>query len=252
MYVTQGPASKSVFIILQILHIIAGSLFNQRDEQCTDIFDSGTCYKWFMYGMCKDNNFIHIAENCKRTCNRCPTVITKTLKKKRNNKAFEEVCKDEDSDCLSWQNQCQEGSEFYDFMQTNCRRTCHFCVDKNCKDRINSCKAYRNQGFCRINNPYHNYTKKYCEKTCGYCLNYEKETMKEKEKKENKKAFERVFAEKTRKILRQPKYVKEFPCDFEIDECDWSNQIFDDTGDWSVGIHRDGPKRGYNNSKNYL
>merc|ERR1712042_186893 len=82
---------------------------------------------------------------------------------------------------------------------------------------------------------YHEFMKKNCELTCNLCA---------------PPSANPHTTSKTKFDFN--KLTKEFVCDFEIDECDWINQPFDDTSDWLVGHNENGPAKGFNSTNSYL
>lgn len=209
--------------------------FDEVSEECSDIFDPGTCYSWLKEGMCSDPNFKYIAQNCQKTCHLCPVKIFKRVKvenEEEKEMLKVNVCQNKKGACLKWRKHCKKGAKFFDFMSENCRRACHFCKSKSCDDTTSRCSNFRSRGFCRLSSSNHNYMKKHCELSCGFCVHTEGENDEEKNK------F-RI-------------YHMEFPCSFETNECDWINQIFDDTADWKVGLDLNGPRSGYRNSLKYM
>ena len=120
-------------------------------------------------------------------------------------------------------------------MLKHCPRTCLVCADPNCKDLNTRCQNFRLSGYCHNENRYFNYMRKNCPKACNFCVQNETDVVDYDGSKEQK--------------VRIDKY---FECDFEKNECDWWNQPFGDTGDWSVGVDPRGPKRGFNESASYL
>lgn len=192
----------------------------QYNYGCTDLIDSYTCFNWKLNGMCQSPFYRNLAEShCQKTCELCYTWPESSGK----------ACKDRRKTCPKWIKHCQQNSVHYEFMTENCRRTCLFCEDKDCADKNERCEVYSDRGYCNVDHRYHAWMKKNCEMTCRFCLAPENQETQVKKQIKNLK--------------------KHFFCDFEKDECDWSNQHFEDTADWSVGYHVYGPQKGFNSSK---
>ena len=215
-------------LILACMYILQGSIVIGQYIKCNDSLDPYTCNNWLMHDMCIDENYRSLmVQNCQKTCNFCNAASEITFDRE------EQSCRDSGESCLKWRRHCEEGGKHYNFMKRNCQRTCLFCADKTCIDKNTKCKYYRNRGYCRRKDTHHGYMKKNCEKSCKFCLPLNEDRDVEYNTQINN-------------------YIEEFLCDFEINECDWSNQIFEDTADWAIGIDNYGPKTGFNNSGKYI
>lgn len=201
---------------------------NAQRAECRDKIDSYSCAHWRQNGMCQDSSYRDLMiESCQKTCNLCP-VIAPIEEEPRGN------CLDHRKKCLRWRNQnhCEEYSRYHNFMQQNCPRSCLFCEDLKCGDKKKRCPRYFDLGYCVEGHQYHRFMKKNCEKSCKFCLP--------------------ISAVENKVQPRMEDFKKQFACDFESDECDWTNSFFEDTADWKVGIDQHGPKTGYNNSAQYI
>lgn len=205
-------------VLLHIFHIFA-------QTGCYDT-DESTCYYWRISGMCEHRSYYNLMyETCRRTCNLCPSVsviqpavvVTSATK-----------CQDKREECPAWKKHCKESSQYYNFMKKNCQRSCLFCADENCINSNKKCERYQSYGYCDRYHKYFSYMKRNCARACEFCEQH-------------------MNATSTPQNL-----TKEFLCDFEKHTCDWENQHFEDTADWTVGVLPNAPMTGYNNSKSYL
>lgn len=230
--------NKNIFIkLVVVLFSLLRVTRNQMVSNCYDEEGETTCYYWRVSGMCQAAGYRnYMYQICRKTCNLCPSVYippyhipTQKRVKKRNS------CRDRRSRCPGWKEYCPEGNGYYQFMQKHCPRTCLHCVDKMCKDSNPKCKQYEVFGYCEPTHRYFGYMKKTCPKSCHFCIS------------------EKVNRTSNSSQKQAPKNLKkEFVCNFEENECDWSNQLFEDSGDWTVGIDTNGPKTGFDNSTKYL
>jgi len=221
---------------LALVHLLGSSrLVVGQQSACTDALDAYTCYKWRVDNICSDMSYRSLAiDNCRRSCNLCyrppiVRVIPDPIIGVDNSR-----CEDKKDYCMKWRKHCEEGERYYDVMKKNCQRTCLFCTDQACQDNKPKCEAYRNLGYCKRTHRYHKFMKSHCEQSCKFCLPPDNDEI-----INSKPMHARV-------------YSKEFLCEFESDECDWSNQIFEDTANWVVGLDKHGPTTGFNNSGKYL
>lgn len=210
------------FIAAFLTQILA--VWSQYYEECQDRLDSYTCEMWKSSGMCADYSYSYLmTENCQLTCGFCPAY-------QRPKPKID--CKDKRKSCFKWKRYCQPNSEFYTFMTRNCPRTCLFCEDENCFDKEEKCAKFTQHGYCQQHSRYFDSMRKNCEQSCKFCLG----VVDKDEQMKNEIA----------------NYNKEFFCDFEQDECDWTNNVFEDTAEWLTGVDSNGPKTGYNDTKSYL
>jgi len=239
VYVRAAVSEGRMFLwVLLFLHFHLA----QGQSTCRDSEDYYTCHNWSLQGMCTEPSYRQLAmENCKRTCNMCwgnrnANDVTNSNRYNNNNDNIKEVCEDRDTSCSKWTKHCIEHSQYHEFMNENCRRTCGFCTDATCADINKRCTKYKERKYCEVTNVYHAFMKKNCERTCGLCTPPTKDA----------KTTPRTRLESFKSLK------KEFLCDFEMDECDWMNQPFDDTAEWSVGRNPSGPPRGFKGSSGYL
>jgi len=227
-------------VLLCVVVVVVG----QRSSTCRDKVDYYTCYNWSLNGMCTEPSYRQLAmQNCRRTCNMCYDTwatndVTNTNSNNDDNNNNGEACKDNRSTCSKWVKHCRKNSAYYEFMSENCRRTCGFCTDASCADINKRCDKYKKRNYCEITHMYHAFMKKNCELTCNFCRPPTKSVKKTVMKKNPYETFLNL--------------KKEYLCDFEEDECDWINQPFDDTADWSVGRNENGPAKGFKSSNGYL
>lgn len=185
-----------------------------------------------MNGMCRRIGYrAYMNQICRRTCNLCPSIYVRPYYVPTKRPL--QTCRDARVKCPSWKKYCKPGNEYYNFMTKHCRRTCLLCSDPTCKDLNWKCPNYVNAGYCDPDHRYFAYMRKNCAKSCEFCT---------------------TGASKKGKTTEKPilQIKKEFECGFEIDECDWTNQFYEDNGDWLTGIDKNGPTKGYNDSEKYL
>ncbi|XP_066913388.1 uncharacterized protein [Clytia hemisphaerica] len=218
-------------LLLPCLHLVEG----QEWGNCYDEGGETACYYWQMNGMCHQAGYrSYMYQICRRTCNLCPSILITPYPRPTKKIAYK-PCHDIRIKCPSWKEYCQPGNEYFSFMKKHCRRSCLFCADPNCKDLNVRCPRYKASGYCHHDHRYHNYMRKNCAKACQFCVREDKDIVQNGGRKPTLKKIRRYFE-----------------CDFEKDECDWWNQPFGDTGDWAVGINKNGPQQGYNGSSKYL
>jgi len=222
-----------------------------QSSSCRDKVDYYTCYNWSVNGMCTEPSYRQLAmQNCRRTCNMCwdtwasndvantDSSSSSSSNNNNNNNDNGEKCEDNRTTCSKWKKHCRHNSAYYEFMTENCRRTCGFCVDETCADINKRCEKYKKKNYCDIQHMYHAFMKKNCELTCKLCRPPTKNVKPKAKSPLNSQRFRNL--------------KKEFLCDFEVDECDWINQPFDDTADWSIGRNENGPAKGFKSSNGYL
>lgn len=145
--------------------------------------------------------------------------------------------------CPTWKKKdyCQVENRYHEFMRRNCRKTCAFCEGvQRCADLRKGCSRYESRGYCESSHAYHLFMERNCQRSCGFC-----ETEDDAENKTRKKKRKKKRNDWTTK-------QREFQCHFETDECDWSNERFEDTCDWKAGVDTKGPKTGHNGTQKYL
>lgn len=224
-------ACKLIFVLFSCLRVVNTQSLRSN---CYDEEGETTCYYWRVSGMCQAVGYRnYMYQICRKTCNLCPSVyITPYPLPSRKRPRNRNPCRDRRSRCPSWKEYCRKGNEYFKFMQKHCPRTCLKCVDKTCKDSNPKCEQYEAFGYCDPTHRYFGYMKKTCPKSCRFCI-----------------------SEKIKKIDKKPRrknLKKQFTCDFEENECDWTNQYFEDSGNWIVGVDKFGPNIGFNNSAKYL
>jgi len=221
-----------LFLAVFICSIV--QITTQAYGNCYDAGGETACYYWHMNGMCRRLGYRnYMYKICRRTCNLCPSIYVHpyNIPTKKPLRA----CRDVRTKCPSWKRYCKPGNEYYKFMMKNCQRSCLICSDPTCKDLNWKCPQYVQTGYCDPDHLYFAYMRKNCAKSCEFCTSSASKTSGVK------------MAE--RPIVR---VKKKFECDFETNECDWTNQFYEDSGDWLTGIDKNGPAKGFNDSKNYL
>merc|ERR1711962_1654549 len=140
------------------------------------------CPTWANFGEChKRPNFMK--KYCKKSCNLCtvkPTTPTTTS----TTKATGIVCKDKLDTCVAWK---KEGEctkvESQTFITKYCKKTCNKCDEptttskpttkgisskRNCKDKLDTCPAWKKEGECtKVESQ--TFMTKYCKKSCNKC-----------------------------------------------------------------------------------
>ena len=218
-------------MILEIFIYAISTLLKFASPQSLDCFDVApqwTCYSLSLNHMCRDlAHYQYMNSNCKKTCGFCSTTEQLPFAQP----VINIDCKDKRHQCSSWKNHCHQESSYYNFMVSNCRKTCMFCSEDSCIDFHEKCSDYEKLGYCSTTNKYFAFMQDKCAYSCGFCKQtYYENTI----KKDFKDA------------------VKEFYCNFEINECDWTNEYFEDTADWKVGETKGGPRSNFNTSNSYL
>eukprot|EP00794_Sanderia_malayensis_P015698 gene15698-17281_t len=83
---------------------------------CKDVITSCALYK--SYGYCATYK-TYMTANCARTCGFCSTTTPKP----------DSDCKDDNTNCPSWQQYCVQSSRYWPYMSKNCKKTCKICTD---------------------------------------------------------------------------------------------------------------------------
>jgi len=100
-------------------------------------------------------------------------------------------CSDTDGDCPQFKalGYCEPSSQYYNYMKTNCKKSCGLCVNptlkptlkpttqppkptlppSDCKDKDEHCVTYKNLGYCKQSSEYYPFMKGNCPKACGFC-----------------------------------------------------------------------------------
>ena len=131
-------------------------------ETCKDALHTAECEEHNKAGHCNSKDYISkLKLACKKTCAFC--VAKETTEK----------CEDLEDHCEYWSSlgYCSSTSQYYTYMQQNCKKSCGKCKASKCVlgadlDPSNTCRIWKAQGYCSTS---YDYMKDRCSKTCQIC-----------------------------------------------------------------------------------